>query len=280
MTNQLSVAVCGCTINSEKYIIKHLDHIFQLSSLFKNLDVLVYENDSTDNTVAILQKLHKENKIKLISETGVKNKIKGRTNLIAHGRNKLLNSVRKGAYDYMIMIDMDSTLKNPIIDSVKRAFKYDTEKWDVLTGNCPNSYYDVWALRIDKKQWSPIHAKIWNLCPDYDVWDMIYHRSQMGFNETKFHIQSFQKNIHRELPLIAVNSAFNGIGIYNTSILKDCNYNGTISYCTCEKYNVQGQCYKLSCEHVSFHRDIINKNNGKIYICPSLLIPDQYEHLQ
>lgn len=277
---QLSVAVCGCTINSATYIASHLEYLSELSSLFRNLNIIIYENDSQDNTVEVLKNLEKQGKIKLITEKNIKSILKHRTAIIAHGRNKLVNYIANGNYDYMIMIDLDTILSKPIINSIKNAFRYDCTKWDVLTGNSPTIYYDIWALRINRDQWSPLHNKIWKVCPDYDIWDMISHRRQMGKNEKFFHTKSYQKHIPSSFPLIAVTSAFNGIGIYKVSVIKNCMYNGYSRNCTCLKYKVRGRCIGSACEHVSFHTDIVNKNKGRIFICPSLLVVDQPEHLQ
>lgn len=277
---QLSVAVCGCTINSANYISKHLKYIFELSVLFKNLDIIIYENDSQDSTVEVLKTLEKEDKIKLITEKNIATTLKYRTAIIAHGRNKLVNYVTNGNYDYMIMIDLDTILSEPIINSIKNAFKFDCTKWDVLTGNSPTTYYDIWALRINRNQWTSNHSKIWKLCLDYDIWDMIGHRKQMEKNEKLFHTKTYQKHIPSSSPLIAVTSAFNGIGIYKVDIIKNCVYNGFPSNCSCLQYKVRGHCIGTACEHVAFHADIINKNNGRIFICPSLLTVDHQEHLQ
>ena len=37
------------------------------------------------------------------------------------------------------------------LNNLKKAFSYDTNKWDVLTANCKHRYYDIWALKINKE---------------------------------------------------------------------------------------------------------------------------------
>lgn len=277
----INVVLCGPTINSASYIKKRLEYLSKLASLFKSLDIVIYENDSSDATCEILEKMEEQGIIKLISEKGISKRLGLRTVIIAHGRNQLANYVRdKNQYDYMIMVDLDCFSDIDLISSIKGAFCNDRTTWDVLTGNCPSRYYDIWALRINRNQWTPIHSKIWRLCLDYDIWDMISHRSQMGKKEKLFHTKTYQKQIPPSFPLIAVTSAFNGIGIYKVSVIKDCVYNGYTRECSCSKYHVKGRCRGITCEHISFHTDIINKNNGRIFICPQLLITDQKEHWQ
>jgi len=280
--NKLNVCVCGCTINSSSYIKEHLQHLIDLKNIFHSVDIVIYENDSTDNTVEILKKLEDDKKITLISEENIKSTFKARTEIIAHGRNKLVQYVRsQEKYDYMIMVDLDGVLKNPITNSIKSAFSYDPTKWDVLVGNCLDRYYDIWALRINQRQWTPIHNKIWDKCLDYDSWDMYTHRKQEGRDGGRLrllHIKRYQKNIPTNFPLIAIESGFNGIGIYKISCIKDCNYEGITKYCTCRKYNVIGRCMIPTPEHVQFHKEIREKNSGRIFICPSLIVNDHKEH--
>lgn len=306
MISDYSIIICGCTINSSSYIERHLQHLQELKPLFKDFSIVIYENDSVDNTTEILKDLERNGTIQLITEKGITNRLKKRTTIIAHGRNTLIDHVIKcNKYDYMIMVDLDDILKQPIGDSIKRAFEYNTNEWDVLTGNCSGLYYDIWALRINKKQWSETHQAIWDTCLDYDVWDMIKHVNyanmikELEEREKNFayyttttqkilqrkilretYVKSFQKNIPSTSPLIPVESAFGGIGIYKISAIKDCKYNGLQTNCTCSDYDVKGDCIDIACEHISFHKDIIQKNDGKIFICPTLLVANQEEHMQ
>ena len=278
-----NIIICGCTINSESSIVNSINKLSQLKKYFNSVDILIYENDSHDNTPQILKKMRDDQKIKLISETGIKNKLLSRTMIIAHGRNQLVNTVVKlDKYDYMVMLDYD-LLSDFDVNTILTAFQYDNESWDVLTGNCLKKYYDIWALRINKNAYSTLHKKIWNnRYIDYDCWDMIAHNRQMGYYNIpllkRLHIKAFQTNIPKTYPLIPVESAFNGIGIYKVSKIKNCKYVGFRQQCSCKKYNIIGKCAFEKCEHVSFHKDIITKNNGRIFICPSLLVPDQKEH--
>ena len=159
----LNVAICGCTINSESYIKKHIENLYELHNIFKSVEIVIYENDSVDNTKSVLNKLQHEKKITLISQNNVSDQLKLRTIILAHARNSLVQYVNNNnTFDYMIMVDMDTILINSITNSIVNAFQNNISEWDVLTGNCKNLYYDIWALRINKKQFTDTHKKIWN----------------------------------------------------------------------------------------------------------------------
>ena len=51
----LKLIVCGCTKNSASYIEKEINSILNLKQLFLSLNIVIYENDSTDNTVNIFE---------------------------------------------------------------------------------------------------------------------------------------------------------------------------------------------------------------------------------
>jgi len=182
------------------------------------------------------------------------------------------------------------------IGGIVKAFEYDTNKWDVLTGNCKDRYYDIWALRINRTMWTT-HGKIWKKFLDFDCWDMFWHLQQNMQPTTrekwirdvntlrKKCIGNFQRHIPSNYALLQVESAFNGIGIYKVSKIKDCIYSTKYEICTCKQYDIKNSCKKYlskmggCCEHIAFHRDIREKNGGKIFICPALIIADQKENL-
>ena len=158
--NKLNIIFCGCTKNSAGYIYHEINSILNLKSLFLSLDIVIYENDSTDNTRKILKYMEKNKKLTLISESGIQIQFKSRSMILAHGRNKLVEFVNsRNIYDYMIMVDLDNVMRNFNRQGLIDAFSYDLKTWDVLTGNCKNNYYDIWALRLNKKNGLPIIKK-------------------------------------------------------------------------------------------------------------------------
>ena len=272
------VILCGCTRSSGNYIYNHLLSLVRLGQHFTEYAIIVYENDSTDDTLQQLKKFKAYNhNFYYISETNVanniiknknKNNIITRSRIIAHGRNMLLNEIneRFNEYDLMIMTDLDNVLNNFDTSCIDDVFKYDINSWDGLTANCLNRYYDIWALRISLNIWDPlIHEPVWTKemkeKMNYDWWDCWNNNSHVG-NKIA-HIKRCQALIPRNYPLIESDSSFGGMGIYKISKIKNCRYGS-------ERY-INGNAVEEQCEHVSFHMGI-KKNGGKILICPSLIV--------
>jgi hypothetical protein len=275
--NNYKVVIVGCTKNNQKYITSHLLKLVQIGSQFKDYKIIIYENDSTDNTLEQLQVFKSGNEnFDFIHETQVINKYSNfrnidiRAAILTHGRNLLLNQVinKYSMYDYMIMTDMDNVLIDFNPQNIGEAFKHNVDEWDAITTNCTIKYYDIWALRISNNIWKPeIHGKIWDRPIVHDCWRQVLqniHPSQC--------VDNYQKFIPPTMPLIETESSFGGFGIYKISKIKNCKYNGFV-------YNSDGTVKYSQCEHVAFSADI-RKNGGKIFICPSLLITCPIEHLQ
>ena len=241
-----SIIVCGCTKNSASYIQKHLQLLYDMAPLFTKFKMLIYENNSTDNTVEILEKFKKtHHNFDYISENL---SIKMRTEILAHGRNTLLRHIH--GYEYMIMTDLDDVIATFKPSQIKYLFEPSYGDWDGLLANCLGKYYDIWALRIERDKWTP-------LCPfqviDYDCWEKAQeYRSRVV-------VSQHQISIPVSTPLIPVNSAFGGFGIYKVDRI-----NG----------RYKGFDGKIRCEHVEFH-----KGMKRLFICPKFLVNKQSEHI-
>ena len=263
------VVVCGCTRNSGNYIYNHLLSLVQIGKYFTEYVIIVYENDSTDDTVQRLQKFKEFNSnFYYIHETNVAHINNTRTRILSHGRNMLLQEIRDKFtnYELMIMTDLDNVLNNFDTGCIDDVFKYDINSWDVLTANCLNRYYDIWALRISLNIWDPlIHEPIWTKEMKKNMnYDYRYDKNRNRNSNKISHIKMCQALIPRNYPLIASDSSFGGIGIYKISKLKNCMYNGNA--------------ISEQCEHVAFHMGIKN-NGGRIFICPSLIVNCAVEHV-
>jgi hypothetical protein len=209
-----NIIICGVVKNIGNKLKPNIDHAINTGKYFLNYKIVIYENNSTDNTKDIL-KLYSSNKnVKIISEDidGIQlrenNKLWAYTEItgsshpcrsehISNARNKLIDEINKPEYDiynYLIIIDLDSNgwEINGILDSFNRK-----DNWDVIFGNS-TPHYDYCALRTDFFLFGPeiIGEPFWNL-PNYN----------------------FTSN-----ELIPVYSAFNGIGIYKKNIFRKYKY--------------------------------------------------------
>lgn len=239
--------IFGATVRDvDKYLEKNLENIEKCGKKFKSFAVVIYENDSKDNTVKILEE-HKKHNYHYIIETGKTTPI--RTMRIANGRNNVLAKAQElnanNEYDYLIILDMDDiTVNGKFIDSIESCFN-DLD-WDVLTGNQSDRYYDKWAIRM-------------NGVLDWDCWVEANKAIKNGMSESEAYskyINVFDKFDTGQR--LEVDSAFGGIGIYKLSSIGDCKYVGSYEDGT------------ELCEHVPFHK-CIKENGGKIYINTDLL---------
>jgi len=242
-----STIVCGCTKNSSSYIEKHLSLLYSMSPFFEKFKMMIYENNSTDNTREILEEFKKKHILFDYVSENINLSI--RSQILAHGRNTLLNYI--SGYEYMIMVDLDDVIATFKPSQLKYLFE--TRDWDALFANCLGKYYDIWALRI-KKAWMPE-------CPfemiDYDCWEMAKYKS-------KSIISKHQIQIPTTHGLIPVDSAFGGFGIYRVSAIKHAKYNGIKN---------DG---KIVCEHVEFHNQL---KGARLFICPKFLVNKQDQHI-
>ena len=210
-----NVIICGVVKNVQSSIHLNMNLSIKTGEKFKSYKIIVYENNSSDNTKAELNKYKNQKNIKIISEDipdlnlRKNNKIWAyteitgsdhpcRCELISNARNKLIDEINKeenNHYDYVIIIDLDSRgwEINGILDCFNRK-----EKWDAIFANSIY-YYDYFALRKDGFLYGP---------------DII--------GETFWH--NLPKTQYATSELIPVYSAFNGIGIYKKDIFKKYRY--------------------------------------------------------
>lgn len=291
------VIICGVVKNVETSIEKNINHALKTGDFFENFKLVIYENNSTDNTKAILNKYANHTNVKIIYENiegfdkKENNKIWAYTEItgsnhpcriehISNARNKLIDEINKSEYDvftHVIIIDFDSNGWE--IPGILDSFNLSSD-WDAIFANS-NNYYDYYALRSNSFPFGPeiIGESFWKL-PNY-----------------KFNSE-----------LIPVYSAFNGIGIYKKNIFKKFKYNFFVdddvkqfyrNYLKNNKisdtimYNIQNNCdvfpygikdeltdifwksnsgYKgiVICEHVPLNFALCN-NGYKLFINPKML---------
>jgi len=232
---EYSVVFAGTVRNVEKYIKKNLQHIDNCGKKFKDYALVIYENDSSDNTKQILKDNKKDNYYYIFDTTNESS----RTKRLAHGRNQILNKVRElNNYDFLIMLDLDDVnYSGKFVETINSCFEHN--EWDVLTGNQSDTYYDIWAFR-----------KTGLL--DWDCWREYSKATRNGMSDSEAKDKYVWGIIQKFEPgqMIEVRSAFSGIAIYRLESLPDnCMYKG--------HYNEDDS---EICEHVPFHECL--KNNG------------------
>ena len=265
-----SCCICGTVKNCGRYIDKVFININKIIKLFKDYQIIIYYDESRDDTYEKLEKYQKLYKIKIHHNKTYKSYY--RTHRLAFGRNYCLKKIKKYLphFKYFIMMDFDDVCSENInIDVLKKQIDND-EKWDALSFNRKN-YYDLWALSIRPYIFSYVHFK-----DPYKV-----------LNNMGLYINNLLNSLEKD-ELLPCYSAFNGFAIYKTEIFKDCTYDGRIrldlipkEYLieTIEKnksvitFNEEPWLSSKNedCEHRSFHFDAINKKNARIFISPEKL---------
>ena len=189
-----SALIVGCVRDAEEALKIVLPNLVEISRMFRDQAICIYENDSKDGTLAALRQFPE---IEVISETDVPGT---RTVRLARGRNVLLDKARTeyAHFDWLIVMDLDY-YEPAAPRSIDRALNtWEEHRWNGCTANS-RLYYDYWALRHSSFERDCVKNPP---CPyDWIPTDEI----------TK------------------VRSAFNGIGIYKMSrvVETSCSYEGT-----------------------------------------------------
>lgn len=212
------VLICGVCKNIEKAAANTIQSIEKLRSSFVESHVIIYENNSTDQTVQILQKwAENDPNITFLTETltedeqrsPIHGKRMKREETIARARNIVIDVMMQERFDdykYVIWADLDFPTPwdvENIIDSILNP----EQEWDAILAN---GAYDVYAFRdarfpigfelMGKTFWMHL-LHIYNhldLDPEHGKWRPVY-------------------------------SAFGGLGIYKRDSIKNCTYSAFIT---------------------------------------------------
>lgn len=239
-TDEISVIIVGLTKDSSTYISKTINRIEELSKNFKSYRVILYENDSRDNTKQILNNWKQSNNNVVILSGNINRHSAvnygplstERFKIMAEYRNKCVQEMNKKEYDpfdYVIMLDVD--LKDWDIQGIIDSFSK-RDRWDMVFSFGvinKNAYWDTLAYRDN------------------------YHTDTLRDSKQR-------KSLHKKLyghkgknTLIPALSGFGGLAIYKKEIFKYCNYDGS-----------------NDCEHISLHECMRNKGYTKIFLNPKM----------
>ncbi len=256
--SESSVVICSIVRDCGKQLKVNIPIIERLRSQFKESAVIVVENDSIDDTKAILANWKTQaNDVHILGEdtkqlTIPVKKKDGVNPFYSHHRIEKMSRFRnmymdyldslERQYDYLIVIDLDINYFD--FEGIVHSFGQDIS-WDALVANgtkflfkrCKKVFHDTYALR-ELGDERPLTEEI------------------IEGNRTKW---NFLKKHH---PLIPVASGFNGLAIYKYESVKGCRYQAL------DNDDPQVQ---VLCEHVAFHQQMAQKRHGNIYINPCLV---------
>ena len=261
----MKCCICGAVKNVGGWLDNIFKNMEQIGSLFEDYQIILYYDNSYDNTLQKLKEYQRTNP-KLNFFVNKKEVSIWRTQRIANARNGCLQMMRNKCrdYDMFIMMDCDDVCSSPVNLPVLKKY-LNRNDWDSLSFNKSN-YYDIWALSIDPYFFSFIH----------------FRGDALG------KMKSYISDLLRKLPkdaLLRCGSAFNGFAIYRMNKFINCAYYGKprLDLIPSAKllfnqkilnspilFDNPGRINE-DCEHRAFHFQAIRKNNARIRISSEIL---------
>ena len=250
------VIFAGLCINIEDKIANLYKRFTYIGQFFKDYKVIMFENDSKDNSRELLKQLSKKNrqfeliecedvvdcKFKTISASEHGMLSENRMKKMANYRNRVLEYIKKyKSWDSFCIIDLD--LDGPIsIDGIAHTFSHYND-WDAISAYGLNGI----TMSLGK----PVY---------YD--QLAYKDNNLDTYKNKLNYLPVFVNINTYNvgdTIIKVQSGFAGLSFYKYEIL---NYDIT--------YTPKDNVYK--CEHIIFHENMIANGFNRIYINPNMLL--------
>ena len=240
-----SICIVGACKNAQDHLPDVLRNLDTIASWWKEAKIVIFENDSTDKTSEMLHAwvAEKGGHREIVQETGLHDRVSGRTVRLAYIRNRLLYHIPTW-FDYVFMVDLDDVFRAPVKkESFESCLRIDN--WDVMTAMGHAGYYDVWALRVPGVL-------------ETDCWHDVYRFRGSGMsNEEAIEaaITKFNHYMNALTEPTVVNSAFNVGMLMKVSALHHCcRYVG----------NVNG--WEI-CEHVPF-QNCLRSHGARILFNP------------
>ncbi|WP_162418340.1 hypothetical protein [Cyclobacterium roseum] len=254
-----TIVICSIVRDCEKNLKKNIPRLNQITKKFKNFQILIFENDSIDNTKSILQDWQKNNDKVFISchkfnEYPINHDLNKRINKyysshriskMAAYRNQYMEEIRrkKQNFDFMMVIDLD--INNFSQAGIAHSFGL-ADQWDAVSAN------GISYSPLLKKRYHDSYALI-----EMGNQDGIQKLEQIKANQYKW---SFLK---KKMPLIPVYSAFGGLALYHFDCIKDKSYLVIPN----DKEGVE-----VKCEHFSIHDQIQKEVKQGIFINPNMIV--------
>jgi hypothetical protein len=274
----MNCCICGPVKNCGPYLRKVLNNMEKIGSIFEDYIIMLYYDNSSDNTLSILKEYQTKNP-KMIFYVNKNPVSRFRTINIAIARNFCLNYVRnnKDNFPFFIMMDCDDVnCKEVDVDILKKYLHRDD--WDGLSFNTKPKYYDIWGLSI------------YPFCFSYNH----FENNVKYYTIMQKYIDKLLKKAKEENKLVECISSFNGFSLYRTAMFLNTYYDGRVrldlipkpnldahknitkSQLVYKKYfkpdgtiNVDGR-YE-DCEHRAFHIQARQNSGARIMVSPEVL---------
>lgn len=237
---EVPVIIAGLARNVSPFLPKTMARIEQLGRLFHDYSVVIFENDSTDDTISQLNAWASANpKVTVLSESlgmpvNPGTRCLDRAARMAIVRNKYREHIAThlSAVPYTIIVDTDLP-GGWSYDGIANSFSY--RDWDMMGSNG--------MLRIINK------SRGTSRVAHFDAWAF----RRVGHPHPHKPTEVNPLRLNRGEPPIQMLSCFGGLGIYKTHALMAAAYQGG------------------DCEHVPLHLQMCRAGK-KIYLNPSQIV--------
>ena len=244
------VQFTGCVRNCAGALEATIFAFEKLGALFQDYRINLVESDSEDNTLTVLEALKAKNsRIDFFSLGTLKPNIENRIQRISYCRNQLLDYITPSDYDYLIVADMDGVVSDDLtIESFISNFRF-MGCWGACFPINSSFYYDLYAFRSAE------------IAPTDPIGKLNQIEYVWGERNAKMLTsEPLQKVRFQDLKgWLEVESAFGGMGIYCTDIIKAARYSAV-------SHDV------LECEHVGFHTSIKRQSDTRLFVNPNFVV--------
>jgi len=274
----MNCCICGPVKNCAPYLSKVLANIERIGSLFDDYQIIIYYDQSSDNSLQIL-KDYQQNNPKMLLYVNKNPISQFRTHNLAIARNFCLQYVRqnKERFPYFIMMDCDDVnCKELNVEPLRNNLNNDS--WDALSFNTNPLYYDIWGLSI------------WPYCFSYNHFENNVH----FYNVIQRYVTEKLQNL-ADGELLPCISAFNGFSIYRTHKFLNTCYDGGVRLDLIPKANLLAHLKAAGsnlvfkkyvtvdgahedCEHRAFHIQARQNSGARIMISPEVLFINFTKH--
>lgn len=236
-----TVVICGLCRDVGRLLPAIAARIERLGEMFRQYRVVLYENDSVDQTVEFLERWQEMNpSVHIMSESlGLPRfpQVRSLTRVakLAYYRNRCREYALSnfGDYDYVIVLDTDLE-DGWSYDGIANSFGHDD--WHFIGSN---------GVRIDRSANDPEATRL-----HFDSWAF----RSVGHQAAQRSADVGRMVFRRGEPLVPVWSCFGGLGIYPMTSMKAASYDGE------------------DCEHVCLHHSLRRAGLDRLFLNPSQLV--------
>jgi hypothetical protein len=234
------VAFAGLARNLGPILPLTIRRLERLAALFADSRTFIFENDSVDDTKAILRSWAASNpRVSITSDDrrdprNPTSRCLQRIERMARYRRVCQEHVVGSCEDFDVTILLDLDIQGGFsIDGIADTFGHDG--WDFVGSN--GLIFRRQGLRF-------------NAVRQYDMWALRFDRAMTPLRTAEAHRHFFQVGD----PLVPVTSCFGGLGVYTMEAFRAGRYGAT------------------DCEHVVFHRSLIDQGFHRLFLNPSQLV--------